>query len=389
MGDQFFLVALPWVVLSMQRSVSGLAVVMGTYGTARLLALAGAGVIADRYGARSSMLLADAVRVVLVATLAVALGVGGLSLVTLILLAAPIGLGEGLFLPGSFSIMPQILPEKNVQAGNGLNEAALQVSGAVGPALGGILVRSLGASIAVGIDAASFVVSAISLLMMRVKPGHLVERGTGNGMAGDSSPGQQSADAAKIGVVGFMRSSAFIRLLVVFTFAANLAFGAIFEVALPVLARSRFSIGATAYGIMLASFGAGALAGSLASGRLSRLKRRGAWGLGMVVIEGVTLGVVGLGGLIVASAALFLTGAANGASNVLFTTLVQQGVPGHLLGRLMSILLMAGYGSLPIAAFASGIIASHFGVKAVMLICGAMLVVIGAYGASRWEFRSA
>src|SRR5207244_10549249 len=85
--------------------------------------------------------------------------------------AAVIGGCEGLFLPASFTIMPSLLDDTQLTAGNALNQTAIQAGTLIGPAIGGALVAVTGASTAAfGIDAVSFAVSAASLALIRRRP---------------------------------------------------------------------------------------------------------------------------------------------------------------------------------------------------------------------------
>ena len=94
-----------------------------------------------------------------------------LRFVTLGPTAALIGAGEGLFLPASYAIMPSLLPGEQLQAGNGLSAAMIQIGSLAGPVLGGILVTTAGPAPAFGIDAASFAISAAALAVSRFSAG--------------------------------------------------------------------------------------------------------------------------------------------------------------------------------------------------------------------------
>jgi MFS family permease len=90
----------------------------------------------------------------------VAAALGPARAVILVPIAAVLGAGEGLFLPGSFSIVPALLPDEELQSGNALTSGVTQLATLAGPAAGGVLVALLGSSPAFAIDAASFVISS-------------------------------------------------------------------------------------------------------------------------------------------------------------------------------------------------------------------------------------
>jgi MFS family permease len=166
-GDFCYAVALPWLVLSAHGGTVLLGAVLACYGVPRTVLIPVGGILADRLSPRAVMLVADAVRCVLVAVLTVFAARSLVSLAFLGPVAALIGAGEGLFLPASAAIMPSLLPADQLQAGNGLSAAMIQIGSLAGPVLGGILVTTAGPAPAFGIDAASFAISAAALAVMR------------------------------------------------------------------------------------------------------------------------------------------------------------------------------------------------------------------------------
>src|SRR5580693_7719719 len=139
-GDYCYAVALPWLVLSTHGGTILLGTVLACYGVPRTVLIPVGGVLADKVGPRTVMLAADAMRCVLVAALGVLAARHTVSLATLGPLAAFIGAGEGLFIPASFAIMPSLLDEERLTAGNAISTAAVQAGSLLGPALGGALV---------------------------------------------------------------------------------------------------------------------------------------------------------------------------------------------------------------------------------------------------------
>ncbi len=140
--------ALPWLVLSAHGGAILLGTVLACYGVPRTVLIPVGGVLADKIGPRTLMLAADTARCVLVAGLALLAARHNAPLVALGPIAALIGAGEGLFIPASFAIMPSLLDEERLAAGNALSTAAVQAGSLLGPALGGALVAVTHASTA-------------------------------------------------------------------------------------------------------------------------------------------------------------------------------------------------------------------------------------------------
>jgi MFS family permease len=167
LGDQAFALALPWTVLAATGDVEQVALVLAAEAIPRVLLLPVGGVLADRINPRFVMALSDIGRAAVVGALGVTLLNGLPPLWLVALLAGLQGVGSGLFLPGSQAILPWTVKSKDIPAANGLMQIILWLTMVVGPVLGGIAVAAQ-AAIAFLLDAASFVVSAITLTGIRL-----------------------------------------------------------------------------------------------------------------------------------------------------------------------------------------------------------------------------
>jgi len=416
-GDYCYAVALPWLVLSNHGSTVLLGIVLACYGVPRTILMPIGGVLTDKIGPRTLMLFADVLRCVMVGALTFLAARHTASLGTLGPTAALIGVGEGLFLPASFAIMPSLLDQRRLAAGNSLNFTAVQVGSLLGPALGGALVATTGASTAAfGVDAASFAVSAVSLALIprRAVTGSMAASSaqaadspaaTEDGLAGqaDSLAGQADslaglADAAPAsaataepagrpqGLLAYIRKSRAMQVILVTAVVMNMANGGMNEVALPALAHARW--GAGAYGALLACVAAGAVIGTLAAGRTGRLRAPGYIASVGFIVEGVAISLVPyLGGEAGAAIALLFIGATNGVGNVIFFTVAQRHIPPAILGRVMGVLMMCGTGSFPLSVLVTGVLVRHLGTTPFFPIAGIILTVAVIGGNTSREFR--
>jgi len=386
-GDYCYAVALPWLVLSSHGSSVLLGTVLACYGVPRMVLIPVGGVLADKVGPRTVMLAADAARCVLVAILAVLAARHAASLAALGPIAAGIGAGEGLFIPASFTIMPSLLGEEQLAAGNAISTAAVQAGSLVGPALGGALVGATGSSAwAFSIDAATFAVSALTLLLIPPRPasGSVAAEAAAVAAASQSAGGRASENQ---GVVAFLKKSRVLQVILVVVIAANLAGGGIDGVALPSLAHERF--GAAGYGALLACFAAGSVLGTLASARTGGLRRPAIFASVVFLIDAAALALTPyLGGEAAAAAALFVAGAANGLGNLTFLTVMQKWAPAAMLGRLMGALMLCAFGSFPLSVAIAGLLVRHLGPSLFFPIAGGLVAVAILYGLTQPEFRA-
>jgi MFS family permease len=392
MGDYCYAVALPWLVLSSHGGPVLLGTVLTAYGVPRVALIPMGGVLTDKIGARTLMLLADVVRCVAVAVLALLATRHIVSLAALGPLAALIGAGEGLFLPASYTIMPSLLEPSQLPAGNAISSAAIQVGSLFGPALGGALVATVGTGPAFAVDTGSFALSALTLALIprrrpqaaRAGPGK-VAASAGKAAGPDSGPGPDGG-VGKLTVLDLLRRSRAMQVTVMMIIVANLTAGGLRQVALPALAHARY--GAGGYGALLACFAAGGVMGTLLAARTGKLRRPAdVAALVFIVQAAATCVVPYLGAEAGAAAAMFVFGAGNGLGNVIWVTAGQRWTPPHLLGRVMALMMMCALGAFPASVALTGILVHHLGPAVLFPIAGAMVGVAMLAGLTQQEYR--
>lgn len=300
-GDGLYAVALPWYVLSHHGGAILLGAVLAAYGIPRTCLILVGGHLADRLSPWAVMMGADIGRLALAGGLAALAAARQPDLLTLAPIAFGLGAGEGLFLPASYAIMPRLVDDDQLQSGNALMSAGTQLATFAGPALGGIVVATLTSAAGFGLDAFSFGISALTLWRLGAVVAARAAARTAPGGAADSpatppspvapSPAEAAAlepataeDATATADSGameqdgltfraFLRAEPVVILLMAINVAANLGSAGTGEVALPLFARQHLHAGAGGYGVLIAGFGIGALAGSLAATRLGNVRR--------------------------------------------------------------------------------------------------------------------
>jgi predicted MFS family arabinose efflux permease len=381
-GDQLYVVALPFLVLG-HASVRDLGLVLMCFGLARIAAIPLGGVLADRVDRVKLMLFTDVGRAVCVVAIAAVAFLPEPSILPVMALTGVLGALEGLFLPSSYAILPDILSDDELPAGNALNTALESAAGFIGPAMAGLLIAVFSSGVALGIDAATFLISAVTLLLIRLRP-----RGAGAAAHDDEDPAAEQDGSSRIGFTKLLKVSRIFQLVLLITLFSNLAFDAMAEVALPVFARDHLMSGAGGFGLMLSAFGAGALVGGLLTDALFRLRRRGLVALGLGVVQGVALALVPLvGGLAGACALLAASGLTIGVLNAFYMTHLQQRVPPHLLGRAMGALMTAVFAAQPVSVLAAGLALEGMSPAPVFVIAGLLIVAGYLIALSSSEFR--
>ena len=390
-GDMFYAVALPWLMLSGGRSPQELGIVLAAYGVTRVATVLLGGLLSDRLGPRLVMLLSDVMRALLLGLLVVLVASGQTAVLPLAAVSAPLGAFTGLFLPAYYAILPEVLSREELPAGNALNTSSYQLAVLVGSAIAGVVVSSLKPVAALAVDAVSFAISSLSLFALR---GLHARRGMQQAQ-GDAELPESRAQAAGE-ASRFDASTTFWQLLrqwrllhvgLVIIVTINLTTWGLFEIALPVLAREQFAAGATGYGLMLAAFGVGAFTGGLAAGSVGRLPRRGLIMLAMIMALALFYPLVPFVGLPGALLVLALAGSSNGLLNVVFFIVVQQLTPPHLLGRVLSVLLLANVSVYPLSVALAGLVTTRLGPIVLFLATGGLMALASLFGCLQPEMR--
>ena len=253
LGDQFNSIAGAWLVLKMTGDPLALGTVMALGGIPRAIFTVIGGAITDRVSPRKVMLMADLIRLGISALLAAQVLTGTLEVWMIYVYSLVSGIVSGVFAPASMSIAPFILPGVDLQAGNSLMQGSMQLIGFVGPALAGGLIaifpdETIGVGLAIAIDALTFLVSVVTLWMMKA----------GGQVMSARLPGEKANVWRSIGEgIAYMFKDPALRLMFILVAIANLAFGGPVIVGIPFLADTRFPEGAAAYGLIVSGYAGG------------------------------------------------------------------------------------------------------------------------------------
>ena len=408
-GDYCYAVALPWLVLSGGGSAASLGIVLACYGIPRAVLTVPGGSLADRFSPRLMMLSSDFARCALTAVFVVLAAAHVSSLAAVAPVAALLGALSALFMPASMAMMPSLVDSSRLTAANAVYTGFVQAGSLLGPVIGGVLVASVGPATAFSVDAASYLVSAVTVAFISAR-GTRAAGSAAPAADGDLTPEQAAIalatadgtapDEAAAALAGagepdpaaprsawvLLRQARVFQIILVVSLTANFALIGTTEVALPALAHARF--GADGYGAVLTCVAVAALAGALVVGKLGDRFRPVT-----LIVSSIIGGAAGiaaapfLGGLPGVAAGMALFGLGIGFDNVVSVTLIQRWAPPALLGRVWGILLLASAGSFPVSTFVAGLLTRHLGPAPVFVISGALLALSMVYGLAHREFR--
>jgi MFS family permease len=254
-GDRLVTVALALYVIDLTGSATDLGIVLAAGAVPMVGLLLIGGVWADRLPRHRLMVFTDLVRFGLHALLAVLIALGGPPIWVIAVIEALFGSAEAFFRPAVTGLVPQTVPEHELQEANALMQLIDNFSHFVGPALATALVVSVGFAAAFAVDAATFLVSAALLVRMRPR-----ERAGSEGRLERRESVRESIRQ------GFheVRSRQWVWVpLAAFCLAVFLCLAPSYVLG-PVIAEDNYD-STSIYGLIAAALGVGTIAGSLAA----------------------------------------------------------------------------------------------------------------------------
>jgi MFS family permease len=291
------------------------------------------------------------------------------------------GLVDAFFHPAYRAMIPLIVDEDDLRASNSLMLSASQLTQIAGPGIAGVLVHLAGVALSFALDALTFLFTSIMLLLMR--PPALPQK-----QAGPQAARNRSGILPEIAeMVAYVRRDAALPTIILVVAAVNFLFSGPLIVGSATLSRVRFTEGSAAFGAMLSTFAIGMLIGTLAAGAV-RSRRSGQITLSLLAVQGVLL--VGLGyapTLIAACGLLVLIGIGAGFGNVHVITMTQRRVTKEVIGRVMSVIVLAEVGLTPLSNAVAGVLAD-LNVTALFVLAGGLLALTATLVATNRELRS-
>jgi len=319
------------------------------------------GVVADRYPRRTVLLAGDALRVLLMAILAVTVASAGpvALVIAFTTLASVAGCAEK---AAAIALLPRLVGELRLGPANALLHTVQALGVVIGPAIGAILLAVAPAWVAFAANGATFAVSA--LLISTISPDR---RPTGGRASGVS----QLAEGLRT-----VRTTAFALSLIVIVAMAEFTYGAQ-TVQLVVFATQSLGLGSGGYGVLLTAAGVGGLVSAVVNGRLATGRRVSL----IVIVAGALacatqLAYAGVQMLTIALVATVIGSAGLVSCQVVGETALARIIPRESLGRVIGIFNAASRAAIIAGAVLASILVVSTSLRASLLILGAAAMLI-------------
>ena len=357
-------IAQAWLVLALTHSAFAVGVLAACQFVPFSVLGLFAGVIVDRLDTWRTVVVTQAIRMVIASVLA-AIVLAGIAQVWMIYtLAIMTGIVLVLDAPSRQQLTFKMVGRAELPNAVALNSSVFNAARIVGPGVGGLLIAAFGVGPAFAINAASFVAVLAGLLLMDTS--HLVS------FAPREHVATLFADLRE--GVSYARESPHVRLVLAMLVAIS-TIAMNFNVLLPVLARSTLESGPGVFGLIAASFGAGALVGGLLSAALSRASWKaivaGAGGLGVAELVLAPLHSLGP-----AAVLLFIAGVCFTIYTANSNALLQLRAPDHLRGRVIGFYYFAFNGLAPLGGILTGWLAATGGTELAFAVAGTVTALV-------------
>lgn len=365
LGDQFYMVALPWLILQQTGSAVAMGAVMMAGSIPRALLMLMGGAVSDRMSARKIMMSTATARTVCVAIIGILIWFGVLHMWEIYILAVIFGVADAFAVPAATAYLPSLLQPEQLVAASSVSQSTAQLTTIVGPVPAGFVIKTLGVAWAFFVDAISFLFIIGALWKLPDPP---------------QSPAAKKAVLPAIAEgIMYVGRDVPLRSLMLLAMTMNFCFTGPVSIGLTYLTKTRFGSPAI-LGVLMSAVAAGSLLGALLAG-VWKIRRRGIMILLVAAALAPCLGSIGIMDRVwTLAAVLFLIGILAAFMNVHIGAWVMQRIDAAVRGRVASVLMLASFGIMPISFAIAGFMIA-WNLKFTFLIAGLALLITAA-GAS-------
>ena len=356
-----------WMMISIARSADMVALVQTSIALPVMLLSLAAGALADNRDRRVVLLGTQLFLLAVSITLAGCAWVGWITPWLLLLFTFLIGCGSAFSSPAWQASVGDMVPRAELPGAVALNSLNFNIARSVGPAIGGAIVAAAGAAAAFAVNAASYVALIVVLARWQTP------------RAAQTLP-RESLGVAMAAGIRYVSMSPAIRTVLLRSAIFGLGASGLMAL-MPLVAKVLLRGGPLVYGLMLGAFGAGAVAGAIASARLRRAFSTETIVRWACVAFAVAAAVAGVSTRLPATmAVLLLAGAGWVLSLATFNVAVQLSAPRWVVARALSLYQMAAFGGMAGGSWLWGVVAERGSIMLSLLACAAVLLVCAAFG---------
>lgn len=371
LGDQFYFVALPWLILQQTGSAIAMGAIMMTGAIPRAVLMLMGGAVSDSISPRKIMMITAGARTILVAAIGFSVWFRVLHTWELYALAAAFGTADAFDAPAGQAFLPFLVKPEQLVAASSVSQTRSQLTTIVGPAPAGFIAKMFGLASAFLIDAVSFLFIIVALIQLPDPP---YVKARKKPMWGSIMEGLE-----------YVRRDVPLRSLMLVAMSMNFCLGGPLALGIAYLAKVKFGSPAI-LGMMLACTATGGLCGALLAG-VWKIRARGK----MILVVSFVLSLL-LGSLSIfnskwsAPPVLVFMGLSAGLANVHIGAWIMQRIDSSVRGRVSSVLMLGTVGIIPISLVVAGVLIA-VSLKLMFLLAGTMMLLVTFAAATQKTVR--
>lgn len=377
LGNDFHFIALLWLVNQLTKSTLSVGIVMTCSFLPSLFFGLFAGVFVDMWNRKTTMIICDVIRAIVVLLIPILYYSGLLQFWNICVIVFIISFFNIFHESANRSIIPNLVRPEELVTANSISEVSFQLTNIFGSALAGILISIIGTVNIFFIDSFSYLISALMIFTIRFAGLQLDIR----------LEGVKDILARVWEGLKTIKANTIILTLLIMMAIMNFALGP-FNVLTPRLSEEVLKAGSTGLGFIMSAFSVGMLIGALLIGSLGKRIPVGKTITLGVLISGFFFSIFALSKNISNSfilAAIF--GFSFAAPKVYGITVIQNLVPDSIRGRIFSIQMLLANIMFPLSFLLSGWLGEKIAVSWILFGCGILMIANGIYGYSVKKLR--
>jgi MFS family permease len=356
LGSWAYLTVLIVYVFERTGSTTWIALLTASRWLPGLLMASYGGVLADRFERTRLMITSALLSYVAMAAIAVVVAADG-PLVLILALSAISAVVAAPYRPAAGALTPEVVPERDLTAANGLFSALESLVVVIGPGVGALLLLTDEPAAAIQLNALSFLASALLVFRLRVRS------------RGDVPEEGQSAFRAFVDGLNALRAERIATVLVLFCALDSGVYGASTVLFVPI--SEQLGTGSDGFGYLLAGSALGGVISAGLANRLSAARRLAPIIVGGIACQAVPFGltafvhtpVLGFALQVVAGTGMIIV-------DVLAITALQRDMPRGVLGRVLSLLDVAVVLAILVSSFVFAILLSRIDLHPSLFVLG-------------------
>lgn len=365
-GYYICLIAAEWMMLTISDNRFYFGLLFIAAAVPRLVFMLVGGIVADRSNKRTILFISDITRAMLILGVIIFILLDVVTVWHLIVMAGIFGIADAFSYPATSSLLPTILPNEKLQQGNSLIQVSGLLSPIFGAAIGGTLIAVSGFAGAFTFSFVMLLIASITILFVRLT----VEKST------EKQSGWEDLKAG----FRYIRANELIVTIVLFALMINFLFTGPIAMGLPIIVKDVFQGDSINLAMVESAMGIGSLIGVIVLVSFT-IKRVGVTLIVGFIGLGITYMLVGLSThLYVTAGLVFAMSFILQFINIPLVTTLQKTTEKKMLGRMMSFLMFASSGLVPISFLVTSLlITAGVSIQMIMMGSGLLLTMLALF----------